>query len=392
MATFKKIKHNVNDFYIKVDKNNGAVIVEPGTGSITLSKDTIISMLDFRRSFAYAEAVKRREITGNSILPVTLEQFTEQTESGEVYLVITQYNLAQKHDMPQITFKRVKVSTGDIEYVLDIPGGVTDYLFREISAAGLKSDVVQLTDVQYVKQLPDETIARSDAVYRIGSDLYKLNEEQDAFTKLTGTFVRTRKLYEFSPTMKENVLYELSTPYKDEFGNEFDRGVYTYSASDNTVEKTDLIIYLSKKLPDVTAAKENYIYLLSKDDIANNKQRGTMWKLNSTKDAYEEETRRYEPVHKLPFAPLAVNGTYYILNDERILQAVNSKYNNLGQIIDVKELPDVSTTILSDTVVYVLTENQGDKQKGSKWIFDSVDKQFVAYTNGYKGHQEKTDH
>lgn len=386
-TSFKKIKSGSSVYYIKVDKTNGAVIIEPGSSSISLSKDTIVSMLDFRRSFAYAEAIKRREITGNSIIPIKLDQYDENTVNGKTTLVVTEYSLTQKSDYPEIIFKNIDVSTGSYIQNVFLPGNVADEFFRQVSAAGIKSDVIQISDIQYVKKLPDETVADSTVVYRIGSTLYKLNAEQDAFVELSGSFVRVRKLYEFSPVMKENILYELGQSYKDEFGNEFDRGVYTYTKTGNVLTKTDFVIYLTKKLPEVSAAKENYIYLLSKDDIAANKQRGTMWKLNSKKDAFVEETRIYENVPKLPYSPLAVDNTYYILNDERIFKANGGKYDNLGTISDVKELPDVTNVILDDKVVYVLVEKDGEKAKGSKWIFDATDKQFVAFTDGYKGHQ-----
>ena len=387
-STFKKIKHGSNDFYIKVDKNDGVIIVEPGSGSITLNKATVQSMLDFRRSFAYVEAIRRRQITANSILPVTLEQFSEQTNNGVTYLVVIQYNLAQKLDMPQISFKTINVNTGDVEYKLELPGGVTDQLFREISSAGLKTDTFLFTNIQYVKSLPDETIASSKAVYRIGSKLYKLNDEQDGFVELEGTFVRVRRLYEFTTSMQENVLYDLTVPYKDEFGNEFDRGVYTYTKSTNTVVKTDKVLYLIKKLPAISEAKENYIYILTRDDLVNNKNKNTKWRLNEQKTDYIEDNSNWETLTRLPYSPLAVSGTFYILNDDRLFKALEGKYDNLGHIVDTKELPDVSKTIIDDKTVYVLTEKVGNKAKGSKWIFDTVDKQFVEYTDGYKGHQE----
>lgn len=386
-TSFKKIKSGSSVYYIKVDKTNGAVIIEPGSSSISLSKDTIISMLNFRRSFAYAEAIKRREITGNSIIPIKLDQYDENTVGDKTTLVVTEYSLTQKSDYPEIIFKNIDVSTGSYIQNVFLPGNVADEFFRQVSAAGIKSDVIQISDIQYVKKLPDETVADSTVVYRIGSTLYKLNADQDAFVELSGNFVRVRKLYEFSPVMKENVLYELGQSYKDEFGNEFDRGVYTYTKTGNVLTKTDLVIYITKKLPEVSAAKENYVYLLSKDDIAANKQRGTMWKLNSKKDDFVEETRKYESVPKLPYSPLAVDNTYYILNDERIFKANSGKYDNLGTIADVKELPDITNIILDDKVVYVLVEKDGNKAKGSKWIFDATDKQFVAFTDGYKGHQ-----
>ena len=230
MSEFKKIEHSGREFYLKVDKTDGAIILQPGAGIVTLSTDTIVRMLDFRRSFVYSEAAMRRRVTSNTIIPTVLEQFIEDSSGDASNLVIISYTLAQKLDMPTLAFKTISLTDGRVKDSLNLPGGVTDQFFRDVSAAGIKPRAAEVSDVKYVKVLPDETAADSKVVYLYNKEYYKLNDEQDDYNKITGEFVNVRKLYEFKTQAKENVLYNLDTPYADEYGEDYERGVYTYTA------------------------------------------------------------------------------------------------------------------------------------------------------------------
>lgn len=374
-----------NATYIKATESS-LQIISPGKGAVELDAAAAKQLLDFRRSFAYSRRLIARQKRGASITPDVLEYNVQNSQDGGDELEIVTYTLSRTNDTPDVKITRVDIASGEKIGYLDLSWDVFDVVVRELDKAGISTDIMALTDVVEVNKLPNETSARRDVVYRYKGEYYKLNAEEDALDKIEGPFKTVRKLPEFTTQAVEDTLYNLGYGYYDEDAQQrFEKGVYTYDAESNKGILEDLNIVRVGRLPKATKAKENQIYVLTADDNQNEKAEGTAWKLNDTKDEFEEETRPIINCSTLPFKPLAETDTYYIVSNT-MKKAAEDHYDTVGPIItvDLVGLPDVEKIKLNGSTVYILKQDEvradGSVAKmGTTWIFNVNTKAFEEY-------------
>ena len=364
------------DYYFKVD-SNGAKIIVVNEGAVNLTPEAITKMLNFRNSYDYSLIKKRMLVSNNVTNPTDIEY---NVENGNELLLV-RYHLTQRNmiDCPSIKITRINLENGKVTNVIDMPVDVVIAFDNELKRNGYEPTASVIKDILFVKELPNETAADPNLIYYFDKKLYKLNEDQDDFNILTGTFEKVKKLLDFKSLAKENVLYNLTNRYTDyEYNEVYERGIYTYRAEDNSHKLEDLKIIRIKRLPETTSAEDNVIYILTRDDTENNRAKNSAWYLKDNN--WTEETREIIDVTKLPFVPIAENGTFYIINEGYVKQAVNNSYVNIGQIVQVDELPDISTVQLKEGIVYVLTQKYGDKPRGTRWVFNHETKEYEEYT------------
>ena len=246
---------------------------------------------------------------------------------------------------------------------------------------------MELTNIVEVEKLPAETAARNDVVYQYQKKLYKLNADEDALEELTGTIEEVKILPEFSTSAEEDVLYNLGYGYFDQQAQQkFEQGVYTYAATGNLFTLEDLKVNRVGKLPAVKKAKENVIYVLTRDDAEAEAEEGSAWKLNQEKTEFVEETRKIVNCTKLPYVKLAVKDAYYIINKGVVKKANTADFTTVGALINVdrKGLPNVGKIQLNGSTVYILKVDQTladgtAAKKGDMFIFDVNAKEFIEY-------------
>ena len=382
--------NSVGPFYVKVTEED-ATVVQPGVGAITLDSDAIMKLMDFRRSFDYATVIQRRAAQGASINTDVLEynilNGSGDEEEASTELDIVKFLFSRTTDTPERKLEKISTVDGTKTGELTIPWEVCEVLFRQMEANGFVSSRMVIAKIIKTDKLPNETAARDDVVYVFEKKNYHLNADEDELTELTGTFKQVKKLPEFEATAKADVLYQLSTAYEDkDLGVKFEKGIYTYDASTNKMNLQDLKISDVAALPETGEA--NVLYRLTKaNEEVPEQTKGSVWKFAD--NAFAKETREIVKVSKLPVYELAVDKVYYIVNGTLMKQADTTKkvYKTLGNLLQVKELPDVSTIQLAGDVVYVLTKQQvaadgTTRARGSKWVFDVNAKEFKAFTEG----------
>ena len=377
MDFVKVTQSGYKDYYFKVNKD-GAKIVVVNEGAVTLTPEAITKMLNFRRSFDYSLIMKRMQVSNNVTNPTDIEY---NVENGDELLLV-RYMLTQRSavDFPAIKIIRIDLENGKITNTIDMPVETVIAFDNELKKNGFEPTAPAIKDILFVKELPNETAADPNTIYYYNKKLYVLNTDQDAFAELTGDFKQVNKLPDFESLAKEGVLYNLTNKYSDvEYGEDYERGIYTYKKSDNSHKLEDLKIVRIKKLPDVDKADSNVIFILTRDDVENERLKDSAWILKD--EEFVEEKREIIDVTRLPFAPIAEHDVYYVLNGGYVKQAdtKNKKYHNIGQIVQVDELPDVSTVQLAEGIVYVLTQKFEDKARGSRWVFNHETKEFEEF-------------
>lgn len=355
--------------YISVDKTNGATILIPDKAAVSLSATVLQQITDTRKGFDYAKLRKDIRLNKKSSGKVTI------LNDDEVALQAIDLILSMPTDHPVLKIREIDMETAETK-TTGLGTLLSDVLLQKVASAGFASLQPDITDIQYVDELPNETAADNDTVYAKGGKLYKLNAAEDAYTEITGTVVKVNKLYPFTTTAKANTLYSLTNKYTNEFNETFERGVYTYDATTNKATLTDLVIKGVKALPE--AGEANVVYRLTKAD--GDKAKDTRW--TYANETWTEDTREIVTGSTVPFTPIAVNGTYYNVADGVLKLAKTTNYETVGTIVAIPldaDLPNVEKVTLPKGVVYVLNKAEGDKAKGSKWMFDFTDKEFKAY-------------
>lgn len=371
--------------YTKVN-SSGAVIVVPNEGSVILSAIDIKKILDYMKSFDYTEQLINRSL--KRVVNSTTMSYNVLNENTNE-LILVDFSLSTSANNPVIKFRSVNVDSAKVVSDITLPYDVVQVLLYEFRLNGFTSSLADIKQILYVDKLPNETAAKSDTVYYYNKKWYKLNADEDELVEITGPFEQVKKLYEFTTQAKENVLYNLTAPYTNEYGERFEKGIYTYTKTGNKHTFTDLKLQYVKRLPAVADAQENVIYILTKDDMENNKAKDSRWTVDN--DTFKEEKREIVSLPKLPFIRLAVNGTYYILNEEYVKLAKNDSYETVGKIEVVTELPDVTTIALEPGIVYVLNRKQGTRAAGTKWVFDFEEKEFVEFSDEVEYEEESAN-
>lgn len=375
MSDFTRINRvDGNNLFVKVNAE-GAVIICPDKGTVNLSAADIVKILNFRRSFDYQMALKNIKIQ-KGFRPIVLGYNVENEETGKMILV--DFTIATETDAPSVQFRTVDIATATTEHSVSIDYADFDKILLMFAAAGFDANVYDIKDILMVAKLPNETSADSGAAYCIDKKWYKLNAAEDGFDEITGTFKAVPRLLEFTSSAKEGVLYNLTTAYISPYNERFEPGLYSYTKAGNKHTLEDLELVNTKRLPKFEDARENVIYVLSRQD--GDKAKGSAW--TKSDEDFEEFTTEIITDTSVPFIPLAETGVYYIAADVLVKKAADGKYEHIGKVTYVNELPDTSSVTLKKGVVYVLTENMSDtKKKGSRWVFDFDTKEFIAYTD-----------
>lgn len=373
MSDFTRINRaDGNNLFVKVN-NSGAVIICPDKGTVQLSAEDIVKILNFRRTFDYQLALKNIRIQ-KGFRPIRLGYNVENTETKKVILV--DFIIATEKDAPAVEFKTIDIETSVTEHNVSIDYNDFDKILQAFDAAGYKATSFKIDDILYVRKLPSETFADPAAAYCVDGKWYKLNAAEDGYNEITGTFKKVPRLLEFTSRAEEGVLYNLTTTYVSKYNERFEPGVYSYTKTGNKHTLEDIEIVNTKRLPKFEDARENVIYVLSKQD--GDREKGTAWKKGTTD--FTAFTTPIVSDTSVPFIPLAEDGVYYIAADVLVKKAGSGKYENIGKVTYVDELPDTTVITLKPSIVYVLSENSGSRKKGSRWVFDFTKKEFVAYS------------
>ena len=371
--SYKNLKSNTGEVYVGINESKAVTIISPMVGTVNLTEDALVELLNYLNGFDYHLAVK----TSKKYSAAPKIGYYAENENGE--LVIIDIDLIST-TYPDITFKTLDIETAQVKSSVKLVSDLVRQFINFLNLNGIKKTIPDITGIEYVAELPEETSAQRGVVYAYDSKYYIINEDEDDFIALTGTF---EKVSNFPATTndkaKEGILYNL-TAKQEGFGP----GVYTYTAATNIFTSQDLTVVTTAKLPAVDKADAKTIYVLTKD-IVNpetgdvEKGKGTAWYVD--KNAYVKETRPIQNVNKLPFVKVAKNGVYYIINNViHQYSATTKKFTKIGEIKKVEALPDVTTTKVDPTVVYVLTKVYKEHEIGSKWIFNTATKEFDAYT------------
>ena len=357
------------DFYTKVDATTGVTIISPKNGSVTITKDSFVDILNFMNSVEYTIAKQSVVSHGRNVIQY-------QNENAEGELVITSFSVSGAQ-YPSITFATVDTKTAAVKNQLEVPMEIIRSVIYDAAKVGIVATLKPIKGVYYVDELPQETCANPDVVYYFEGKYKKLNEAQDAFEDLVGTFEERPNYPATKVEAKTGVIYQLTN--KD---HEYAIGLYIYE--NKAYKLLDGRVVTTDKLPAFAKAQPNTIYVLTKDMTGSDddtKKKGTAWVINEGKTAYTQETRPIVKVASLPVIITAVDNVYYIINGiVSQYSASTSTFNRIGKLEIVKDaLPDISNTIVDPDYVYILRKADGDKPIGSKWKFNTETKEFVAY-------------
>ena len=363
-------------YFINVDATDGAHIVSPGDGAVTLAVADVKSILDFMASFNYKKLLFDKKARGLYAVTSIASYFVDSTE-GQI--ATTDFSIVQPEHAPEVKIATISTADGSRKSGVTLNSGAFEVLLRLAGAAGIKTSAkTDIKAIVYTDTLPSETAADNKKVYLVKGQYNKLNDDENAFVVLGGPFKEVKGLPAITTSAKENVLYNLTAQYTDPSGERFEKGIYTYTAKGNVHTFTDLTIKSVAELPDIEKAETNVVYILTKADTTNNRAKDSHWVVKD--DEYVADTRQIKTVSKLPFVELAEKDTYYIFN-KMVQKFDGTKFVNLGTIEVVDTLPDVTKVKLDDTTVYVLTRAFGKYAIGTKLVFNLTKKEFEEYVD-----------
>ena len=389
--SFKRILTNDGNntpIFIKFGESTLDIII-PSTGAVNFDKDGFIRILNYMRGYDYTLATQEVNARYYSDKSKFIGYFVESSDNE---LIIVEFIVsANKKAVPDVRFKKIDTTNGKVISNIYLSSHAFSKLINEAKLAGFTTDAEYIEAIKFVDKLPAETSAKRFTVYLFEGKYYILNEEEDALLEITGTFYERPNFPAITATAVENVLYNL-TNKQDQPPYLFEQGIYTYTASTNTFNLTDYKIYKTDKLPAVDKAKENMIYILTRNETDTEgtiiRARGTAWVLDT--DTFKQETREIKTLAKLPIKELAIDNAYYIINNS-VHQFKNKAYTEIGTLVKcVNELPDVTTIQLEKNIVYTLTKDDGERKKGTNWIFDHTNKEFIAYVDPTTIKEEET--
>ena len=378
--SFKKITSFNADIFYDIGEDS-IKVVAPGVGAVEFTTDSFVGLLDYLRSY---EFIMARQNIGNSYYkkdqkPVT---YFAETADGDLILVDIVPNRSGK--VGDVVFKTVAAANGREVSTFSMTNPQITALIAMAAIEGIESEAPEYAGIVKVDALPAETSAKRFAVYLNAGKYYTLNAEEDALVEIT--VVEKPILPSASTSAAENVLYNLSAVQEvPSPRTTFQPGVYTYAASGNTFTLQDLKIEKVGAVPDADKADAKTIYVLTKAqkiDDETTRPKGSAWQLSG--ETFAEETRKIQNVTKLPFVELAVADTNYLV-DGVVTKFASGKFTKIGKVEAVEELPDVTTIKVDATLIYVLTQNDGERLAGTKWVFDLENKEFVSYVDPTAG-------
>ena len=342
-------------------------IVEPGAGAVSLTGENAVKMLNFTRSFEYVSTMLllrensgRRDAFKQSM--VTANESTKE-------LNIIDFKMADIFSGLELEFLTVDTTNGDIKSKLLVNRDGVKQLLDLMKLGGIVPTVKGIENISWVKSLPDETAVSRNSIYVCGGKNYKLNAAEDAFEEIAAKFVDATILPETKVSADDKTIYVLTRPYDD-----FSKGMYTYDAAKNEYTISEFTSAVKVAKLDAEKAKEKTYYVLTKDD--GDKKAATVWYLEGKE--FKSETRTFTTVDTMPNIKVAIDGTYYNMNGV-VQYYKDGKYTKIGVLEKPVDVLPKLDCLLNDHTVYVLTEQDGTKGAGTKWIFDMTKKEFVEY-------------
>ena len=375
---FEKITVNKNDLYHNFGESNVKLVI-PGNGTVDMTKESFVKLLDYFRSYEFLLAHQSFGDRYYPKVPADLGYFVEN-EDGD--LIIVKIKPDKSGLYGEVTFETLDTDTARVARKLQVSNPLMTTLVAVAKTKGVESERPIYKGIQFVDALPAETSAKRFTVYLNAGKYYTLNADEDALVELT---VEERTvLPSTSTTAKEGVIYNLTSKQTivDPEEVTFKQGLYSYTASTNTFTLLDLQIKKVNALPDADKASKNFLYLMTVDEKDKETgevvhAKGTRWTFDGTK--FTEDKREILTVNKLPYVELAVANTNYLVNGV-VTKYAGGKFTKVGDVVKVDELPDVTTVLIDAEYIYTLLRDDGARKKGTRWVFDTKKKEFVAYT------------
>ena len=369
-----------NEQYFVEVGDSGVNIILPGVGKVLLDKDGFVNLLNYLIGYDYTLAIQEK---GYYYTKAKAPLGYYSTQDGSI--VVVNITLAVGK-IPDVTFKTISTENGKITSEVVVNSRIFSKIISLAKNAGIVATKTPITAIKFVDALPAETSAKRGTVYSYNKKYFILNANEDALTEITGDILIMDKFPATESPAKENTLY-LLTDEQVIRGTRYKRGLYLYNKTKNEYAIQDLILNKIDKLPDVAKAKENGLYLLTKNETDKEgnvtRAKGTVWKVSEGK--FVAETRKIVNVGKLEVVDIADADKKYLVNDQlNEYDATKKKFNKIGIVEVVEELPDITKIQLTDDIVYTLTENDGNRLKGTNWIFDLKTKEFKEYDKDEK--------
>ena len=399
---FTKINASGVDAYVSFDDT--VKIIVPASGAVTLPKDSFVKLLNYFKGYAFLLAQKElHNKYYNAKLSSDLGYFVESADGS---LIIVDVSLDQLGKYASVTFKTLDTDTAAVKYELRLSAPMVRGIIEEAALHGIESTAKSYQGIQFVDSLPDETSAKKNTVYRLSDKFYLLNDAEDALDEIKVAF--EDKLPSAEVKGKEGVIYQLTRPqeepdaslrFTEGEGNgnpkdiHFDPGLYTFTAATNTFTLLDLSVKKVSSLPEIPTddkkksnISETTLYVLTADEKVSDgetRKKGSAW---TYKDgSFTEEKRPIMVTQRLPYTKLAVDGTYYDVQNF-VTKFSDGKFTKIGKVVMIRngQLPDVSTVKLDPDYIYTLKKNQGEKKLNSSWVFNMDSKEFEKYVDPTK--------
>jgi hypothetical protein len=390
---FKRIvTNNGNRDAVFISFDNDTVnIILPSIGVVNFDKDGFIRMLNYMRGYEYTLAVQNSEAKYYKESKELIGFFVEGSNNE---LITIEFGVTKKKVVPDVRFKKYDTTNGKIISDIALNANTFSRIINEAKLAGIDTAVEYIEEIKFVDKLPAETSAKRFTVYFFNNKYYILNANEDELIELEGNFYERPNFPAITPDAKEGVLYNLLNK-QDQPPWLFEQGIYTYIKNTNTFKLEDLKVYKTDRLPATDKANETLLYVMTRDEKDNDgvviHAKNTMWKYDTTEEKYVHETRELKNVSKLPIKELAVDGVFYIVNGN-VQKFDKTVFVKIGELVKCKDsLPDVSKIQLDKNIVYTLTKNDGDRVKGSNWIFNMTTKEFNEYVDPSTITKDKED-
>lgn len=382
---FQKIVTAGSDVYASFDDDEIKLIV-PGSGAVTLTEESFVKLLAYFRGYEFLLAKQNLDSTYYG-KKKDLGYFVEDAEGN---LIIVDIVATKVNKYGDVVFNTLDTDTAAIAKKLSLNANELASVIYAAAKEGIKSEAVEYRGIKFVELLPAETSAQRNTVYLFNGEYYTLNADEDALLKIT--VVPKNKLPEKATTAVEGVLYSLNRVQEEpSFGITFKPGLYTYTASSNTFTLQDLTLKKVNALPEEGEA--GILYQLTADQAVSESEtraKGTRWTYSAETKKYTQDTREIKNVQKLPLVEIAVANTYYLV-DKTVTLFANNKFTTIGKVVSVSALPDVTELKVDDTYIYTLTKDDGNRAKGTSWVFDTEEKEFVAYVDPTEDTEETVE-
>lgn len=369
--SYTKINSYDTEAFISVDETDGLKLIMPNKGAVSLDKTALQNFINFLHGYNVVMARQK----GNA----NVSYFFINEDSNFVVFDVNPH-MGINDRAPKCTIRTISSVNGSVISTAALPSVVVNSI--EVQAAGVNivPTVPVISEIKFVKNLPNETSAEKGVVYLFEDKYHLLNTEEDGFNILDITPLVRSQYPSTTLPGKEGIIYNLTNKQTNPIT--FEMGLYTYNGSTNKYTLLDKKLQNTDKLPAVENAKTTIIYVLTKDfgEGDEKKAKGTAW--NVVEGKYVQVTTPIKNVTKLNCDEVAIDNAYYNVNGVlSVYNATSKKFNKIGDIKKVGTLPNVTTINIDPTVVYTLMANVDSTHlSGSKWIFDMETKAFVAYS------------